>query len=288
MVKLVLTQSNESTYDDEPGVRYHFGEQYVRRVRAGQGDFAVIYQSRRGRGLMSYIGYVRIGEVVPDTNRDDHYFVDLEYIQDFPTPVPFRDGEVFLESILRKSDGSVNRGALGNSVRELPEDEFDMILRAGFAPDLARVEQPVLGFAEPEIDFERPTIEVVSQRLFRDKVFSRNVMKAYDATCALTGIRMINGGGASEAEAAHIKPVAERGPDMIQNGLSLSRTVHWLFDRGYLSLQDDFKILRASSGTPDFLDRVLIPNGVAVVPSAANDRPHPAFLRWHRENKFKG
>jgi hypothetical protein len=74
-------------------------------------------------------------------------------------------------------------------------------------------------------------------------VFRRIVVKAYDARCAITGLKLINGGGRAEVEAAHIRPVEKNGPDTVQNGLALSGTVHWMFDRGLISLSDELDIL---------------------------------------------
>jgi putative restriction endonuclease len=68
-------------------------------------------------------------------------------------------------------------------------------------------------------------------RKIRDANFRRLVCEAYDDTCAVTGLRIINGGGRSEVQAAHIWPVAEGGSDAVHNGIALSGTAHWLFDR---------------------------------------------------------
>jgi putative restriction endonuclease len=57
-------------------------------------------------------------------------------------------------------------------------------------------------------------------------VFRRIIVKAYDARCAITGLKLINGGGRAEVEAAHIRPVGANGPDTVQNGLALSGSFH--------------------------------------------------------------
>ncbi len=38
-------------------------------------------------------------------------------------------------------------------------------------------------------------------------VFATGIKRAYDNTCAISGLRIINGGGRAEAQAAHIRPV---------------------------------------------------------------------------------
>lgn len=286
MVKLVLTHKAESRYDDEPGTRYHFPQTYLGFMRRGVGDWCLYYEPRRG-GRASYVGMAFVNDVTADPTSPDHYYAWMREgtYQEFVTPVPFRDGE----SSLLKDDGTINRGQFGRSVRLATDDEFERVLAFGFAPvlDEQTLTAAAPGVAEPETEFIRPLVETVTCRPFRDRAFAQQVRAAYDARCALTGIQLINGGGASEAEAAHIKPVAANGPDTVRNGLSLSRTVHWLFDRGFVSLGDDYRILRAGK-FPESFERILNPSGDAIVPANDVQQPHPAFLRWHRENVFKG
>ena len=116
----------------------------------------------------------------------------------------------------------------------------------------------------------------------------RVVLRAYDERCAITGLKLINGGGRAEAEAAHIRPVEANGPDSVQNGIALSGTVHWMFDRGLISLSDDLDIMisRQANDT-DSISGLINRSGRANLPLRPIDRPHPHFLAWHRENVFK-
>ena len=43
-------------------------------------------------------------------------------------------------------------------------------------------------------------------------------------------------------EAAHIKPVEEKGPNAVYNGLLLRSDVHRLFDRGYMTVTPELRI----------------------------------------------
>ncbi len=126
------------------------------------------------------------------------------------------------------------------------------------------------------------------RRPFRDAAFSLGVKAAYDDTCALTGLRIINGGGRSEVQAAHIRPVASDGPDSLRNGLALSGTAHRMFDRGLVSVDDDFTILVARDAVPAAVRGLLRPEGRIALPARAEARPHSRFLRFHREVVFKG
>jgi putative restriction endonuclease len=57
------------------------------------------------------------------------------------------------------------------------------------------------------------------------------VTDAYQRRCAITGERTL-----PVLEAAHIKPYADSGPNLVQNGLLLRSDLHKLFDIGYLTV----------------------------------------------------
>jgi putative restriction endonuclease len=205
--------------------------------------------------------------------------------------VPFREGEHYYESLLRRDDGKTSKGAFGRAVRALPDNEFAAILWAGFGQDNTERSAPKsgnVGFNEPAADFERPIVERVIARPFRDQAFTRQIRLAYDNRCAVTGLRLINGGGRPEVQAAHIRPVARAGPDSPRNGLALCGTTHWMFDRGLISIDDDLRILSTQQGLPEAAARLFLPGGQLRIPDDPVIRPHPQFLHWHRENVFKG
>ncbi|MGO8255558.1 HNH endonuclease [Rhizobium ruizarguesonis] len=159
-------------------------------------------------------------------------------------------------------------------------------------PDPA--EEARIGFGDnPQVHFEigsidRRIISQVVQRPFRDRAFSTAIKAAYHDTCAVTGIKLFNGGGCSEVQAAHIRPVADGGPDSVRNGLTLSGTVHWMFDRGMISVDDDYSLLIASGGVPDAVARLINQERRLLVPNRPDERPNSQFLHYHRERVFKG
>ena len=61
----------------------------------------------------------------------------------------------------------------------------------------------------------------LASRIVRDRVFRRIVLRAYDERCAVSGLKLINGGGRAEVAAAHIRPVEADGPDIVSNGIAL-------------------------------------------------------------------
>ncbi|WP_363350490.1 HNH endonuclease [Methylocystis echinoides] len=316
MTKAVFTTKSASSYDDLPEVRYHFPKTYLNQVERAVGDWIVYYEPRRSSndpasrgGAQVYFATARLVRVAPDPTRADHFFAEVEDYLQFTRPVHFREGSHFYESGLEKPDGSTNKGAFGRAVRNLSDAEYDLIWAAGFghiigaeprlrlAPDIPEAPlQPIPGFSEEGSKFiydepleqDRRIIEQLTSRPFRDRAFAAAVKDAYLDTCAMCGVKIINGGGRSEVQAAHIRPVEHRGPDSVRNGMALSGTFHWMFDRGLISVDDDYRLLLAKDRLPDTIDRFLGGNERLLVPKRPDLRPHPKFLAWHRSNVFKG
>jgi putative restriction endonuclease len=62
-----------------------------------------------------------------------------------------------------------------------------------------------------------------------------------------------------------------------------------MFDRGLLTVADDASIVLSNHiNDVDGVRKILLPSGRAKFPDNAHDCPDAAFLRWHRENCFKG
>jgi len=299
MTKATLTTKVDPTYDDLPELRYHFPRTYLRTMEGAVGDWIVYYEPRRSSGHLSsrggrqsYFATARVTDIRPDPVRSDSFYAYVSDFLEFPRPVPFKEGTYYYESGLKKEDGTTSKGAFGRAARPISDLEYDQIVKAGFATDIIRTadeEFPKLtGFAEEQATFERPMIESVIRRPFRDAAFSTAIKVAYRDTCAFTGLKIINGGGRSEVQAAHIRPVADSGPDSVRNGLALCSTVHWMFDRGLLSLGDDYTILTASEKVPDMIQRLVNPDRKLRIPDQPEFRPHPQFLQYHRQFIFKG
>lgn len=301
-MKGVFTTRIDPSYDDLPESRYHFPHTYLKQVQNTIGDLIVYYEpGRTGRdsnsrgGRLAYFAVAEVYDVIDDQNNAGHYYALIRNYLEFDSPVPFKVSDKTYEFGLQKEDGSHNKGAFRRAVRNLSDVEFEAILATGFRSDLPDFvpdrnvsEEALAGFREEQAEFVRPFVEVTQLRPFRDRAFSRQVREAYDRRCAFTGLRILNGMGRPEVQAAHIQPVSEDGPDSVRNGLALSSTFHWLFDRGLISLTDDFRILKCRDALSDEVSRFINADGRALVPKEEITRPHPRYLKYHRENVFKG
>lgn len=295
MTKAVFTSKGESIYDDLPEERYHFPRTYLNAVSQAVGDRIVYYEPRRSSaslssrgGRQAYFGAATVKHIVEDRVRPDHFYAVIGDYLDFDRVVPFAEGGEYYERALQREDGKTSKGAFGRAVRLISDDEFDRILAAGFAGVLTDEATISLGLSEPTVPFQRPMVEMLISRPFRERSFMHNVRAAYGNRCAITGLRLINGGGRPEVQAAHIQPVASEGPDSVRNGVALSGTVHWMFDRGLISIGDDYAILTAKNHVPEDALRLLNASGKINLPDDETIRPSVHYLKFHRDRVFKG
>jgi putative restriction endonuclease len=300
VTKAVFTSKVDPSYDDLPEERYHFPRTYLKQAEAAVGDWIVYYEPRRSSsdlssrgGRQAYFATARVQEIERDPNLADHFYARVSDFLEFDRAVPFKDGQFYYESRLRRDDGGTSKGAFGRAVRTISDLEYDRILQAGFVQTIIEArsetpEAPASGWDEEQTPFERPIVEMAIARPFRDAAFAKAVKTAYVDTCAMSGLRIINGGGRAEVQAAHIRPVASGGSDSVRNGLALSGTLHWMFDRGLVSVDDDYSVLVAESRLPDTVTRLLREDRKLTIPQRIEMRPHPAYLSYHRTNIFKG
>ncbi len=216
---------------------------------------------------------------------------------DFANPVPFNDANGPVERGVLNEQGRIS-GRAQSAVRPISADDFNRIFELGFAEDaplLPRVDADVRLSQLDEreqapfiLEQQRDRVSLTVSRVLRDRVFRRIVLRAYDERCAITGLKLINGMGRAEVAAAHIRPVEANGPDIVSNGIALSGTAHWMFDRGLISLSDNLEILISrQTNDPEGVRSVINKTGRALKPGRPSDRPHPHFLQWHREHCFK-
>ena len=79
--------------------------------------------------------------------------------------------------------------------------------------------------------------------LVRGAVFSREVLRAYQSTCAVSDLQLLSTTGAAPLlDACHIVPWAVSHDDTIGNGLALCPNLHRAFDRHLLWIDADYRV----------------------------------------------
>jgi putative restriction endonuclease len=156
----------------------------------------------------------------------------------------------------------------------------------------------VLGNAFPEsryVDVLNATglqlaIEVVATR--RDAAFRREILRAYNARCAVCGYAGRLGLQTVGVEAAHIKWVQFGGPNELPNGIALCSLHHKLFDAGAFTIKARGLQLMVSpqfdgtdATTGNLID--LASSGATLhAPTRNHEHPAPQFLDWHASEVF--
>lgn len=284
--KGVLVMSPPLAENVEPERLYRFPSRHLASASRMIGEW-VVYQRTSEAGDRGYYAMMQVERIIPDpTDNRMHLALArpgsfLEFGRDVPVDAQHLGSRA-------RSGGYADR-----PVRAISAADFNEIIRLGLAeddflprtddddsPSLVREEsQPWSG------PVERSTLLV--SRKVRNRQFRRRVLDVYSARCALTGVRLINGGGRAEAEAAHIMSVEAGGPDVVSNGIALSRTVHWMFDRGLISLGDDGDILLSRKiNETGSVERLIYHDRKARLPRSPLHRPHVQYLRWHRDECF--
>jgi putative restriction endonuclease len=292
----VFIHRSDSIYDDSPAEQYQFPSQYLSRVEACVGDWIIYYEPRKVAETRGYFAIAKVLKIVPDSSAAGMYLALIEpgsYL-DFANPVPFNGATGPIEQGVLNEHGRIS-GRAQSAVRPISSDDFKRIIRLGLVetlPLLPRLDRDASEFDEEQkpfiFDQQRDRVSLTISKILRDRVFRRVVLRAYDERCAITGLKLINGGGRAEVAAAHIRPVEASGPDIVSNGIALSGTAHWMFDRGLISLADNLEILISrQANDPSSIRSIINKSGCALEPRRLSDRPHPHFLKWHRENCFK-
>lgn len=279
----VFMHKGGSIYDDIPEVHYQFPKSYLPRAKLCLGDWIVYLEPAKEPNSKGYFAVAKVADIISDPEVAGRYRALIEPGSYLP----------FSPTVPRRVAGELVERNCPNpqwAVRPLSRTDFARIVALGLPDEeyLPRDGDPVPmdRFREEQVPFqiERPLIQSLVSRPFRERAFRRAVMQAYDGRCTVTGWKVVNGGGRLEAQAAHIRPVEHGGPDSVRNGLALSGTAHWMFDRGLIGFSDSLDIIiHRKVNDREGVASIINATGKLVPPQLAAHRPHPAFLAWHRD-----
>ena len=136
------------------------------------------------------------------------------------------------------------------------------------------------------LDPETYQVEVYN----RGAVFRREVIKIYDQTCCISGLRVSATFTITMVDACHIVPFATNFDNSLTNGIALCPNLHRAFDRGLITVDDDYRVMLSSAFTENetspFSFQQISGQQLAL---PVNERFHPSregFV-WHRTTIFK-
>lgn len=192
-------------------------------------------------------------------------------------------GCVLLRDIFFQADGHAIAGPpdfARNIVRwkayELTGDSY---VETALSQLLRATSDATPAVAGPIFGDPRLTVPRLGQQAFKSMVLA-----AYHRRCAITGAKIT-----PVLQAAHIRPVGQRGEHRLDNGLLLRSDVHILFDQGYLGVDDHHRIqvsprLRSDFGNgAEFYSRA---GAVIDLPEHRAERPSREAVTWHMDTVF--
>ena len=128
--------------------------------------------------------------------------------------------------------------------------------------------------------------EILTRVRLGQGAFRVLITDAYDRKCAISGEKTL-----PVLDAAHIKPYEQSGPHSISNGLLLRMDLHKLFDTGYLTITNDYRIEVSRRIKEEFENGreyyKYHGNNLITLPSRLFDKPSQKFIDWHNQNVFK-
>lgn len=145
--------------------------------------------------------------------------------------------------------------------------------------------------SEPAVISEDEGVRYGAEQIVKPRLgqgaFRVLVTEAYQRRCAITGEKTL-----PVLHAAHIKPYSLNGPHAVSNGILLRQDLHTLFDRGYLTVTEDYHVEVSRRIKEDYGNGrdyyALRGKQLLEIPKSVQDRPAREYLRWHNEEVYLG
>lgn len=139
-----------------------------------------------------------------------------------------------------------------------------------------------------ELEKVLPKEEFEEEIFMRKGSFRKIISLAYNDSCCVTGLNANGVSGASFIDACHIVPFAQSHDDTVRNGIALNPTLHRAFDRGLLTLNDQFQVRISPLLEKDKGPYSLHQFEGQTVRLPENEKWYPSIenLKWHRANVY--
>lgn len=141
--------------------------------------------------------------------------------------------------------------------------------------------QTVVADASPALG-----IAALAKRRIGQGTFRVLITDTYQRRCAVSHEKAL-----PVLEAAHIRPVSDRGEHRVDNGILLRSDIHALFDRGYVTVTPEYRFRASRRLREDFDngEHYRSFEGAAIsLPQRPELRPSRQFLEWHADTVFRG
>ncbi|MBB2951603.1 HNH endonuclease [Sphingobacterium sp. JUb56] len=143
---------------------------------------------------------------------------------------------------------------------------------------------------DPEVKYKHIVIHTEEDVFVRSHLFKRYIPQLYQDTCAMTGMQLRSTYNHNFIDACHIVPFSISHDDNVTNGLALCPNLHRAFDRGLVSVDQDYRILVSRHirelGEHPYSLKKLEGNKI-IIPKSEQYHPSQENLAWHRREVFK-
>lgn len=136
------------------------------------------------------------------------------------------------------------------------------------------------------LDPERYQIEVHN----RGTIFRREIVRIYDESCCISGVRVIAPFSITMVDACHIVPFSTSLDNSINNGIALCPNLHRAFDRGLVAVNGSYEVILSNNFVENNSSEYSFSKMIGKVISLPKDKdyyPSLDFFSWHRQNIFK-
>lgn len=155
-----------------------------------------------------------------------------------------------------------------------------------------KIEMKILN--EPPSEYRKEIEKLLQQNneeeiYLRGSMFKREIPKIYNNTCSMSGMRVDSVLSFSMIDACHIVPFSDSYNDTITNGIALCPNLHRAFDRGLISIDDNFRVLVSQSFREDQNNYSIkaLTGKKLFLPTEGLFHPSLSNIEWHRNNVFK-
>ena len=174
-------------------------------------------------------------------------------------------------------------------------DEYFPLTKADFSNSIAGqlrlfndIEDKII--SEKPYEYQREIKNLMLQQneeeiFLRGSIFKREIPKIYNYTCCISGMKIAATISVSMIDACHIVPFSESYDDTISNGISLCPNLHRAFDRGLISIDDNYKVLIKSNWSEDQSNYSIkqFEGKRIILPTNSSQHPDHENLHSHRK-----
>ena len=270
-------------------VQYDWSRSRFDKVR--EGDYFIYRRPTKvsENKRFYFFGVGRVGEI---TDYDDHVICEIKDPIRFKNLV-FQDDIMDYEWVWKPKKRTDFQQFFNNyGMNEIPFEDLEHFMKMGIGKiNIDNFEKENTDLVKSHIqlkDKSRGKLggkQITQSRGSLGKIFSDNVQTIYDNKCCITGIST-----RSILNSSHISPweTDEENRGNERNGLSLSLILHKCFDKGLISIDNDYKVIVSKKVNDKNLELYLSSfDGKKIkLPIRKEYYPDKELLKKHRETVF--